>query len=141
MWNLLEHDNLKQYLKNSALSIVMMTFPIVALADSGGPVAEMVVRGATGLALCLAVFSIGVFLMKRTSRQVQSTKREIIIKERVAISSKMNATLVEIRGQTYLMISGSEHVSITQMPMAEPTIQGEGLRILPSERLFRVGGE
>jgi hypothetical protein len=131
----------KKFLKTPFLSIVLVNLPVMAFADSGSPVTEMVVRGATGLALCLAVFAIGVFLMKRTSSKVQGTKREMIIKERVSISAKTNAVLVDIRGTTYLMVSGSESVSITQLPPSDSAMKKDELSVVPTERLFRVGGE
>jgi len=132
---------LKNDLNKILLSVALVNQTGVAFAETTSPVTDMVMRGATGLALCLCVFGVAVFLMKRTSSQLQNTRREIIVKDRVGISPKSQAVLIEIRGQMYLMVSGSENVSITPIPLSDSVISTDGHRSLPSERLLRVGGE
>jgi len=127
--------------KSSFLGVLLFALlSPIALADTVTPIADMLIRGTTGLGLCLAVFSVGVFCMKRMSLHVQGTKKEIIVKERVAISSKTQASLVEIRGEVFLMISGSENVSMTKMLTPNPITNIEELSIVASEKLLRVGG-
>lgn len=140
MSNHLGHNSVKKNIIQIILCVAFVNIADVASADSISPVTDMVMRGATGLALCLAAFGIAVFVMKRTSSQLQGTKREIIIKERISISGKTSAVLVEVRGVTYLMVAGSEHVSITSIQSSGAQNPRLASEVLPSERLLRVGG-
>lgn len=140
MLSLLGHRKVKKHNSRILLSVIFSAPAAVASAESGSPVTDMVTRGATGLALCLAVFGVAVFVMKRTSSKLQTSDREIIIKERVAISAKTSAVLVEVKGQTYLMVTGSENTSISQIPSSDYVGTQQPV-VLPSEGLFRVSGE
>ena len=68
---------------------------------------------AKGLALCLAVFCIIVYLLKRLNpHSVHSGKRRLAVLERLPLSPKSSLVLIQVDGRTRVLAVGSEQVQM-----------------------------
>jgi flagellar biosynthetic protein FliO len=68
---------------------------------------------AKGLALCLAVFCVIVFLLKRLNpHSLHSGKRRLAVLERLPLSPKSSLVLIQVDGRTRVIAVGSEQVQM-----------------------------
>ena len=83
---------------------------------------ELFVRMAKGLGFCLGLLFIGTALVKRyhpgAAMQGRDERRMVIL-EKLALSPKATLYLVEVDGKQMLVGSGSEALSIQEVPAAE----------------------
>jgi flagellar biogenesis protein FliO len=65
------------------------------------------------LFFCLGVFAGGVHLYRRFAvKGGVSSKRRLVVRERLTLSSKSSLTLVSLDGKEFVVASGSEHVTL-----------------------------
>jgi flagellar biogenesis protein FliO len=83
-----------------------------AAADSGSVTASCL-RMIGALFFCLGVFAGGVHLYRKFGNKVgSSSKRRMVVRERLALSSKSALVLVSLDGKEFVVASGSEHVTL-----------------------------
>ncbi len=81
-------------------------------ADSGSVTASCL-RMVGALFFCLGIFAGGVHLYRRFGNKVGSaSKRRMIVRERLSLSSKSALMLVSLDGREFIVASGSEHVNL-----------------------------
>jgi flagellar biogenesis protein FliO len=97
--------------------IVSAELPVVgsanfAASDSSSVTASCL-RMVGALFFCLGVFAGGVHLYRKFGSRVgTSSKRRMIVRERLSLSSKSALVLVSLDGKEFVVASGSEHVTI-----------------------------
>ena len=83
-----------------------------AASDSGSVTASCL-RMVGALFFCLGVFAGGVHLYRKFgSRGGTSSKRRMVVRERLSLSSKSALVLVSLDGKEFVVASGSEQVTI-----------------------------
>lgn len=83
-----------------------------AATDSSSVTASCL-RMVGALFFCLGVFAGGIHLYRRfAAKGVGSSKRRLVVRERLALSSKSSLALVSLDGKEFVVASGSEHVTL-----------------------------
>ena len=68
---------------------------------------------AKGLVLCLAVFCVIIFLLKKLNpHAIHSGKRRMAVLERLPLSPKSSLVLIQVEGRTRVIAVGSEQVQM-----------------------------
>jgi len=81
-------------------------------ADSGSVTASCL-RMVGALFFCLGVFAGGVHLYRRCATKAGGlSKRRMVVRERLALSSKSSLVLVSLDGKEFVVASGSENVTL-----------------------------
>lgn len=83
-----------------------------ASSDSSSVTASCL-RMVGALFFCLGVFAGGIHLYRRfATKGGGGSKRRLVVRERLALSSKSSLTLVSLDGKEFVVASGSEHVTL-----------------------------
>jgi flagellar biogenesis protein FliO len=83
-----------------------------AATDSGSVTASCL-RMVGALFFCLGVFAGGVHLYRKFgTKSGASSKRRMMVRERLSLSSKSALILVSLDGKEFIVASGSEHVTL-----------------------------
>lgn len=81
--------------------------------DAPGGASASIVPMFQGLALCLAIFFIGLHIYKRWVKPQNGVgQRRIRLLERVALSGKSSLVLAEVDGRSVLLTVGSDRVNV-----------------------------
>ncbi len=76
------------------------------------PLSSNAVRMIAGLALCVGVFLIGAWLVRRTSGKVKPMNtRSMRVVERMPVTSKTSLMLIEVEGRRVMIAAGPDKVS------------------------------
>lgn len=83
-----------------------------AASDSGSVTASCL-RMVGALFFCLGVFAGGIHLYRKFAlKAVGTSKRRMVVRERLALSSKSSLVLVSLDGKEFVVASGSENVTL-----------------------------
>jgi flagellar biogenesis protein FliO len=97
--------------------IVSAEIPAVGVVNFGandsGSATASCLRMVGALFFCLGVFAGGVHLYRKFVHKVgTASKRRMIVRERLSLSSKSALILVSLDGKEFVVASGSEHVTL-----------------------------
>jgi flagellar biogenesis protein FliO len=109
--------------KNFLLVLLSLTSISSAWAEEGTSIpstSELLGRAGSGLAIALAVFSIGIYIVKKTKLITPVTNISLKVLEKLSISSKTTLMIVEVRGVEYIVLTGSENSTLY------PTVENIG---------------
>ncbi len=76
-----------------------------------------------GLGLCIAVLLIGAHVYRRfhpAAAGRSAHAREIVLVERLSLSRGASISLIEVAGKRILVANGTEHISMTSLPLEAP---------------------